>query len=101
RARSRETYNLLDEARSLVERGAREVVLTGVNIGTYGWQGRGLVDVVDGLAEIPGVDRIRISSIEPTTIDEGLLVRMADSGHPLTPYLHIPLQSGSDRVLQA
>jgi threonylcarbamoyladenosine tRNA methylthiotransferase MtaB len=91
----------MDEARSLVSRGAREVVLTGVNIGTYEWRRRRLVDVVDALAEITGLERIRISSIEPTTIEDGLLARMADGNHPLTPYLHIPLQSGSDSVLRS
>lgn len=100
RARSRAFPNLLDEARSLADRGAKEIVLTGVNVGTYDWEGRSLVEVVDALDAIPGVERIRISSIEPTTIDDGLLERMADPGHTLVPYLHIPLQSGADAVLQ-
>jgi len=99
RARSRELDNLVEEARRLAERGAKELVLTGVNVGTYAYRGAGIVDVVDRLAELPGVARIRISSIEPTTIPEDLFDRMNDPGHALVPYLHIPAQSGSDRVL--
>jgi len=101
RARARALGNLLDEARSLLGRGARELVLTGVNIGTYDLEDRDIVGVVDALAELDGLDRIRISSIEPTTIPLELFDRMGDPAHPLVPYLHIPLQSGSDRILQA
>ncbi len=99
RARSRQYDNLIEEARQLVARGAREIVLTGVNLGTYSAGGKTIVDVVDGLAKIPELARIRISSIEPTTIPSPLLERMAARDHPLVPFLHIPVQSGSDRVL--
>ncbi len=100
RARSRRIGNLLDEARQLVKNGAKELVLTGVNIGTYAFEDYTLLDVIDRLNEIEGMARIRISSIEPTTIPMGLLERMADPAHALVPHLHIPLQSGSDRVLE-
>jgi threonylcarbamoyladenosine tRNA methylthiotransferase MtaB len=100
RARSRALPNLLEEARRLVDNGALELVLTGVNIGTYGWQEHTVLDVVDALAAIEGLRRIRISSIEPTTVPAELFDRMADDQHPLLPYLHIPLQSGSARILQ-
>lgn len=99
RSRSRDLDNLLDEARSLVRRGAKELVLTGVNIGDYSFEGQTVFDVVQRLDEISGLERIRISSIEPTTIPEALFARMNDPDHALTPHLHIPLQSGSDRVL--
>ncbi len=99
RARSRSMHNLLDEARSLIDRGAQELVLTGVNIGTYDYEGADVVDVVDALNELPGLARIRISSIEPTTIPETLFDRMNDADHALVPYLHVPLQSGADRIL--
>ncbi|MFM1921845.1 MAG: hypothetical protein RLZZ303_3479 [Candidatus Hydrogenedentota bacterium] len=101
RARSRTLANLYDEARSLVERGAKELVLTGVNIATYNHDGRNIVDIVDALAGLEGLARIRISSIEPTTVPLELLDRMADPAHPLVPYLHLPLQAGSNRVLSA
>ena len=101
RARSRDFENLLEEARSLVSRGVRELILTGVNVGTYSSSRRGFVDLIDSLVEIPRLSRIRISSIEPTTIPESLFPLMADSSHPLLPYLHVPLQSGCDRTLAA
>ncbi|MBI5094160.1 MAG: tRNA (N(6)-L-threonylcarbamoyladenosine(37)-C(2))-methylthiotransferase MtaB [Candidatus Hydrogenedentes bacterium] len=99
RARSREMSNLLDEARQLAARGVKEIVLTGVNIGTYDSQEQTVVDIVERLNEIDGVERIRISSIEPTTIPESLFALMRDPNHALVPYLHIPLQSGSNTVL--
>ncbi|MGI6459243.1 MAG: radical SAM protein [Candidatus Hydrogenedentales bacterium] len=100
RSRSREMDNLVDEARALIARGAKELVLTGVNLGCYTWEGHTIVEVVDRLNELPGLARIRISSIEPTTVPEELLERMAEPAHALTPYLHLPLQSGSDTVLR-
>jgi threonylcarbamoyladenosine tRNA methylthiotransferase MtaB len=99
RARSRAMDNLLDEARVLVGRGAHELVLTGVNIGTYAYQDMSIVDIVERLNALDGVDRIRISSIEPTTIPESLLDAMNDPAHALVPHLHIPLQAGADTVL--
>lgn len=100
RARSRDWDNTLAEARAAVKRGIKELVLTGVNIGTYESDGRGIVELVDALAAIDGLLRLRISSIEPTTVPLGLLDRMADPSHCLLPYLHLPLQSGSDRILR-
>ncbi|MFP6854481.1 MAG: radical SAM protein, partial [Opitutales bacterium] len=90
---------LLEEASSLAGRGVREFVLTGVNLGEYSNDGKDITEVIDALGHVEGVSRIRISSIEPTTIPEALLERMANPGHPLLPYLHIPLQSGCDLTL--
>jgi threonylcarbamoyladenosine tRNA methylthiotransferase MtaB len=101
RVRSRELDNLLDEAKHLVARGAREIVLTGINLGTYAHADCSIYDVVARLGEIPGLARLRIGSIEPTTIPEGLFDFMNDPAHPLLPFLHIPLQSGSNRILLA
>lgn len=100
RARSRDFNNLMEEAHNLVERGVRELVLTGVNIGTYDNQDFDIVRIVDHLDAIGGLLRIRISSIEPTTVPTALFERMADPEHSLLPYLHIPLQSGSDSILK-
>lgn len=99
RARSRSFDNLITEAERLAESGAREIVLTGVNVGMYNHEGRDITAVLDALDAIPGIDRLRVSSLEPSTIPEAMLERMADPGHGLLPYLHIPVQSGSDRVL--
>jgi threonylcarbamoyladenosine tRNA methylthiotransferase MtaB len=56
--------------------------------------------MIEELSELDGLDRLRISSIEPTTIPEGLFPLMADPQHPLMPYLHVPMQAGCDRTLQ-
>ncbi|HEX6791951.1 MAG TPA: tRNA (N(6)-L-threonylcarbamoyladenosine(37)-C(2))-methylthiotransferase MtaB [Candidatus Krumholzibacteria bacterium] len=100
RARSREFDDLVREARELAQRGHREVILTGVNIGTYHEGGRTLADVISALEDTDGIERIRISSIEPTTIAAAVLERMAPGGK-LCPYLHVPAQSGDDGVLRA
>jgi len=66
----------------------------------YNHEGRDITAVLDALDAIPGVDRLRVSSLEPSTIPEAMLERMADPFHGLLPYLHVPVQSGADRVLQ-
>jgi threonylcarbamoyladenosine tRNA methylthiotransferase MtaB len=101
RARPRALDDLRAEAQALAAAGFREIVLTGVNLGTYAHEGQGLVQVVDALHALPGLQRVRISSIEPTTVAAGLLERMADPAHRLVPFLHLPLQSGSAPVLAA
>jgi len=97
--RSRELDDLVAEARCLAYRGVKEVVLTGLNVGAYDYGGNTVVDVVDRLNAIDGLRRIRLSSIELNTIPQGLLERMRASDHALVPFLHVPLQSASDRVL--
>jgi len=99
-SRSRETDNLIEEARNLVARGAKEIVLTGVNVGAYQFQGSALSDVIERLNTINGLERIRISSIEMTQAPEAVFDWMNDPDHTLVPFLHIPLQSGSDAVLK-
>jgi threonylcarbamoyladenosine tRNA methylthiotransferase MtaB len=100
RARSREFPDLIREARNLSAAGYRELVLTGVNIGTYQYEAHGFMDVIAELLATPGLDRLRISSIEPTTIPEALLPEI-QAQPQLCPYLHIPLQSGSDSMLES
>ncbi|MCM8541071.1 MAG: tRNA (N(6)-L-threonylcarbamoyladenosine(37)-C(2))-methylthiotransferase MtaB [Lentisphaeraceae bacterium] len=100
RARSRDLNNLLEEATQLAKQGFQEIILTGVNIGTFNNSDCTVLEVCDKLNEIKGIERIRISSIEPTTIPTELFERMKDPSHKLVPYLHIPLQSGSDKVLK-
>ncbi len=101
RSRSRCFEDTLAEAATLVQRGARELILTGVNIGTYQDNDRGLLQLVDGMNGLCPTPRIRISSIERNTVPEALLMRMADPEHALVPHLHIPLQSGSEDILRA
>jgi len=98
--RSRRPDDILREAEGLVARGHRELVVTGVNVGRYACEGRSLDDVIGMLEGVPGLDRIRISSIEPTTVSDRLLERMAGPSK-LCRYLHMPLQSGDDGILAA
>jgi len=101
RSRSRCFEDAVGEAASLVRRGAKEIVLTGVNLGDYEHEGRGLTALVDALNGLEPKARVRISSIEVTNLPESLFERMADPNHVLVPHLHVPLQSGSDAVLKA
>ena len=101
---SRPHTEVLDEVRRLVDGGFKEVVLTGVLIGSYGLEtgsgGPDLPDLLRRLARIEGLERIRISSIELTQVTNRLIDVCA--GEPkVCPHLHIPLQSGDDRLLQA
>lgn len=98
RACSRAFWDIQRDALQLVEAGHKEIVLTGVNIGTYQFKEKTFIDVVKMLLKIPGLARLRISSIEPTTIPEELVDLMADSS-VLCPHLHIPVQSGDDEIL--
>jgi threonylcarbamoyladenosine tRNA methylthiotransferase MtaB len=75
------------------------LVLTGVNIGTYSSEGHDLLRVIQALERVDGLERLRISSIEPTTVSEAVVEWMATSSK-LCPYLHVPVQSGDDQVLQ-
>ena len=99
-SRSRDLGNILDEARAKSDQGVRELVISGVNIGTYRTEEVDLLRVVESLNAVKGIDRIRISSIEPTTIPTELFQWMNDPQHALLPFFHIPLQAGSDKVLK-
>ena len=98
--RSRTFDDILREAESLVDRGYREIVLTGVNIGQYAHNNKDFCALLRRLDQVADLERIRISSIEPTTVNDELLDLLASS-KKLCPYLHIPLQSGDDQILQA
>jgi len=99
RARSREFNDILKEAHLLAKAGHQEVVLTGINIGTYSDGGKTIIDVIDALEEIDLIKRIRISSIEPTTIPMRLIDKMVQKSK-LCRYVHIPLQSGHKDILK-
>ncbi|MEX2442139.1 MAG: tRNA (N(6)-L-threonylcarbamoyladenosine(37)-C(2))-methylthiotransferase MtaB [Alkalispirochaeta sp.] len=99
RARSRPPEAVLEEARRAIENGARELVLTGVNMSRYTADGTDFVDLVQGILALKGDFRLRISSLEPDQLDQ----RFVDLfRHPkMCPHLHLCLQSGSDRILLA
>ena len=100
RARSRVFSNILKEAEVLVSSGHHELVLTGINIGTYSFENKTINHVIAALEEIDQLWRIRISSIEPTTIPLSILEEMSMQ-NKLCRYLHIPIQSASDAILKA
>lgn len=98
---SRPWEEVLAEAEALADKGCHEAVITGVLVGSYGPDsgsgGPGLADLIRTLAEKSGLARIRLSSIEPQQVDEHL-ISLVEEGL-LMPHLHIPLQSGSTKVL--
>jgi threonylcarbamoyladenosine tRNA methylthiotransferase MtaB len=99
RARSRRFDDILKEARALAAAGHKEIILTGINIGTYRADEKEFLDVITALETMAGIERIRISSIEPTTIPRELFEKMRDNNSKLCRHLHIPLQSGNDDIL--
>jgi threonylcarbamoyladenosine tRNA methylthiotransferase MtaB len=99
-ARSRDFADIIREVRALVDAGHKELVLTGINVGTYSHDGKTITDVVDALTGFPELARLRISSIEPTTIPWDVIDKMK-TGTSMCRYLHVPLQSGSDTILKA
>jgi len=100
RARSREFDDLMRGARDLLQAGYREIVLTGINVGTYSYQDKTIADVLAALEALPDLQRLRISSIEPTTIPYSLIDRMAEKGK-FCRHLHLPMQHGHDQILEA
>jgi threonylcarbamoyladenosine tRNA methylthiotransferase MtaB len=97
--RSRVFKDILKEAKALAKYGYKEVVLTGINIGSYSYEGMDLVAVIKGIEAINGIERIRLSSIEPLPIIDQILELMKTS-KKICRFLHIPLQSGSNRILK-
>ncbi|NIL95937.1 MAG: tRNA (N(6)-L-threonylcarbamoyladenosine(37)-C(2))-methylthiotransferase MtaB [Planctomycetales bacterium] len=106
---SRPPHEILAEVQGLVERGYREIVLTGIHLGHYGvdfnkrlpkrrWTR--LSHLVDRLAELPGDFRLRLSSIEATEVTHELIAVMANHAGRVCPHLHVSMQSGSDAVLR-
>ncbi|MEX1003161.1 MAG: tRNA (N(6)-L-threonylcarbamoyladenosine(37)-C(2))-methylthiotransferase MtaB [Crocinitomicaceae bacterium] len=89
------------QAKELAETAVREVVLTGVNIGDFGQgEGENFYQLIQELDKINGIDRWRISSIEPNLLSNEIIAFVAESKH-FVPHFHIPLQSGSDKLLKA
>ena len=100
RSRSATIEETLCMARRIADSGAKEVVLTGVNTGTFGQQhGESFLDLLKGLDNIEGILRYRISSIEPNLLTDNIIDFVAHS-RAFLPHFHIPLQAGSDHVLQ-
>ena len=109
--RSKRVDDAVREAAMLVDRGHREIVLTGIFIGAYGREtalrrrqrnrhAEPLADLLDAVAGVAGVERVRISSMEPGDVTAALLDAMVANAPVVVPHLHLPLQSGSDAILR-
>ncbi|MGH7121840.1 MAG: tRNA (N6-isopentenyl adenosine(37)-C2)-methylthiotransferase MiaB [Acetobacteraceae bacterium] len=101
---SRPAQAVLAEARTLVGRGAREITLLGQNVNAWRGSAPGggtwsLAELLRALAEIPGLDRLRYTTSHPLDMDEGLIAAHREIP-ALMPFLHLPVQSGSDAVLK-
>ena len=97
---SRPFKDLLREAETLVEAGAREITLLGQNVNAWANDTIGLDDLIKELAKLPELQRIRYTTSHPNDVTEGLIRAHAEV-EKLMPFLHLPVQSGSDRVLKA
>ena len=97
---SRPAERVLAEARALVAAGVREITLLGQNVNAYHGHEGGLAGLIRALAAIDGLDRIRFTTSHPNDMDDALIDAHGDCDK-LMPYLHLPVQSGSDRILKA
>ena len=102
---SRSPAAIIAEVRALAARGAREITLLGQNVNAYhGADARGppwsLASLLKRLARVPGIERLRFTTSHPRDMDDGLIGLFGDEPK-LMPYLHLPFQSGSDRILAA
>ncbi len=97
--RSKKFADVIKEAEVLVANGHKEIVLTGIHTGSYSDENKDLSDVISSIAKIPGLERIRISSIEITELNDKFL-DLLKVEPKIANHLHIPLQSGSDTILK-
>lgn len=99
---SRDMESIIEEAKNLAENGYKEVVLTGIHVASYGYDldtKYRLIDVIEKINEIPKIQRIRLSSIEPRIIDEEFLDRLSKLDK-ICDHFHLSLQAGSDKILK-
>lgn len=100
RSRNGSIASLVEQARGVAARGGHEIVITGVNIGDFGKStGERFIDLLGALDAVEGIDRYRISSIEPDLLTDDVITFCAHS-RAFMPHFHIPLQCGSDEVLR-
>ncbi len=103
RSRSMPVSDVLGHLNELAKADFKEVVLSGIHLGTYGKDLRpesSLLDLLALASQSSRVRRLRISSIEPTEIEPGMIQLMGDTDHPLCPHFHVPLQSGDNGILR-
>ena len=99
RIRSREFDNIKQEVTELAQKGFKEIVLTGIHLSSYGNNENKLIDVVEMIAGIEGVERIRLGSLEPNIVTEDFAKRLAKVDK-ICPHFHLSMQSGCDNTLK-
>lgn len=100
KCRSKNSNLIIEEAKRLVDSGHKEIVLTGIHTGSYNDDGKDLVDLIDKLSELDGLERIRLSSVEITELNAKFM-NMLKNNLKFCDHLHIPLQAGSNEILKA
>ncbi len=98
RVRSRNMESVLTETGRLSKEGFKEIVITGIHVGSYDDNGKDLIDLIEAIAKVDGIERIRLSSVEPRIITYENAKRLADI-EKLCPHFHLSLQSGCDETL--
>jgi threonylcarbamoyladenosine tRNA methylthiotransferase MtaB len=100
KSRNPSVASIVDEAMKISTLGVKEIILTGVNIGDFGRSGNEkFIDLLEALDKVDGIERFRISSIEPNLLTNDVIDFVSQS-EKFLPHYHIPLQSGSDRILR-
>ena len=97
---SRTPEEIVEEAKLLVDQGALEIILLGQNVNAYHAKNKGLADLLYTISEIDGVERLRYSTSHPRDMDDELIAAHGEI-EKLQPFLHLPVQSGSDKILKA
>ena len=98
KSRSDKILNVLENVKEITNAGSKEIILTGVNLGEFGENGENFFQLISALENETTIPRYRISSIEPNLLSDDI-IRFVASSKRFMPHFHIPLQSGSDRIL--
>ena len=99
KSRSDNIQNIVKNAKEIANNGIKEIVLTGVNIGDFKENNQRFIDLIKELEKVQGIERYRISSIEPNLITDEI-IEFVKRSNKFMPHFHIPLQSGSDNILR-
>jgi len=101
---SRSVNNIVEETKSLIDRGTREIILLGQNVNAYNYNDEknityNISKLIDEISQLEGVKRIRYTTSHPNNMDQEL-IRLHGSNEKLMPFLHLPVQSGSNEILK-
>ena len=100
KVRSKEPHKVIEEITNLVKQGHKEIVLTGIHTGHYNYDNYSFADLLKDIIKINGLQRLRISSIEITEINDDI-IKLLKENDVLVDHMHIPLQSGSNKILKS